>query len=149
MATEADYRLPRTVVPSHYDLEIAPDLGASRFMGSVAIDVTVAEPTDTVVLNAVDLDIQDAVVVVGEVDHRATARMDPENERLVLSVTEPLPAGPAMVRIRYTGILSDQLRGFYRSTYTDDDGVDHVLATTQFESTDARRAFPCWDEPDL
>jgi puromycin-sensitive aminopeptidase len=149
MATEADYRLPRTVVPSHYDLEIAPDLATSRFVGTVAIDVTVVEPTETVVLNAVDLDIDEAVVVVGEVVHRATVRMDAAHERLVLSVAEPLPAGPAMVRIRYTGVLSDQLRGFYRSTYTDDDGNDHVLATTQFESTDARRAFPCWDEPDL
>ena len=49
----------------------------------------------------------------------------------------------------FRGRLNDQLRGFYRSTYTDDDGVEHTIATTQFEATDARRAFPCWDEPDL
>ena len=49
----------------------------------------------------------------------------------------------------FTGTLNDQLRGFYRSTFTDDDGDQRVIATTQFESTNARRAFPCWDEPDL
>ena len=51
--------------------------------------------------------------------------------------------------LRFRGLLNDKLRGFYRSTFTDDDGVERVIATTQFEATDARRAFPCWDEPDL
>jgi aminopeptidase N len=65
-----------------------------------------------------------------------------------------LPAGrtcprvPARVTCRFSGTLNDKLRGFYRSTYTDDDGESHTIATTQFESVDARRAFPCWDEPD-
>ena len=54
-----------------------------------------------------------------------------------------------MVSLRFRGILNDKLRGFYRSTFTDDDGVERVIATTQFEATDARRAFPCWDEPDF
>jgi puromycin-sensitive aminopeptidase len=50
--------------------------------------------------------------------------------------------------VEYRGVLNDKLRGFYRSTFTDDAGTEHVIATTQFEATDARRAFPCWDEPD-
>ena len=58
-----------------------------------------------------------------------------------------LPAGPIVIKIAFTGTLNDQLHGFYRSTYTDDEGT-HTLATTQFEATDARRAFPCLDEPD-
>ena len=61
----------------------------------------------------------------------------------------PVPVGPATLHLAFTGILNDKLHGFYRSTFTDDDGVEHVIATTQFEATDARRAFPCWDEPDL
>ena len=58
-----------------------------------------------------------------------------------------LPTGPAILEIAFDGFLNDKLVGFYRSTYTDVNGVDHVIATTQFENTDARRAFPCWDEP--
>ena len=50
---------------------------------------------------------------------------------------------------RSAGTINDKLRGFYRSTYTDDDGREHVIATTQMQATDARRAFPCWDEPDF
>ena len=46
-------------------------------------------------------------------------------------------------------MLNDKLRGFYRSTYRDDDGAEHVIATTQMQSTDCRRVFPCWDEPDF
>ena len=49
----------------------------------------------------------------------------------------------------FTGILNDKLRGFYRSTFVDDDGVEHVIATTQMQATDCRRAFPCWDEPEF
>ena len=55
--------------------------------------------------------------------------------------------GPAVLEIGFNGILNDQLHGFYRSTFTDPAGVKHTIATTQFENTDARRAFPCWDEP--
>ena len=54
-----------------------------------------------------------------------------------------------MLHTEFTGILNDKLHGFYRSTFTDADGVEQVIATTQFEATDARRAFPCWDEPDF
>jgi puromycin-sensitive aminopeptidase len=54
-----------------------------------------------------------------------------------------------MLRLRFTGVLNDKLRGFYRSSYQDQAGATQVLAATQFEATDARRAFPCWDEPDF
>ncbi len=61
----------------------------------------------------------------------------------------PSTPGTWALHTEFTGILNDKLHGFYRSTFTDDDGVDQVIATTQFEATDARRAFPCWDEPDF
>ncbi len=80
---------------------------------------------------------------------RLVVALDPENERLVL--TDPAGAGfgpgPARLDISFSGALNDQLRGFYRSTYTDDAGRTRTIAATQFQSTDARRAFPCWDEP--
>ena len=73
--------------------------------------------------------------------------LDTENERATLSFAEPVPAGRGDLQIQFSGILNDKLHGFYRSTYKGADGQDKPLASTQFESTDARRAFPCWDEP--
>jgi puromycin-sensitive aminopeptidase len=74
--------------------------------------------------------------------------LDAGEERVTLTFAEPLSVGPATLHLSFTGILNDKLHGFYRSTFTDDDGTDQVIATTQMEATDARRAFPCWDEPD-
>ncbi len=143
------YRLPRTVIPSRYDLTLRPDLDAATFAGTAAIAVTVREATDTVVLNAIELAIDEAVVVVGDTRHPARPELDETTERLHLHLDEALPPGEATVELAFRGILNDQLRGFYRSTFTDEKGEERVLATTQFEATDARRAFPCWDEPDL
>ncbi len=149
MANEADYRLPRTVVPRRYRIEMVPDLEAAAFRGSVEIDVDVTVPTTEVVLNAIELGIDDAEITQGSGTTGASHVLDEANARLRLTTGHALEVGPATVRIGFTGILNDHLRGFYRSTYTDADGNEQVLATTQFEATDARRAFPCWDEPDL
>ena len=77
------------------------------------------------------------------------AAFDPENERLVLADPEGggFEPGTARLDISFRGVLNDRLRGFYRSTYNDDAGRTRTIAATQFQSTDARRAFPCWDEP--
>ena len=72
---------------------------------------------------------------------------DEDAETVALRFDRPVPVGSASLSVQFTGILNDQLRGFYRSQYTDADGATRYLATTQFEPTDARRAFPCWDEP--
>ena len=149
MASEADYRLPRTVIPKHYSLTLEPNLEGGTFAGSVVIDVEVAEATDVVVLNAIDLDIEAASVIDGDGEQEATWSLDEESQRLTLTLKSGLVEGPAAVRISFRGVLNDMLRGFYRSTYIDADGNEKTLATTQFEATDARRAFPCWDEPDL
>ena len=147
---ENPYRLPRTVVPRRYDLTLEPDLAAASFAGSVAVGVDVVEPTATVVLNAIELEVDEAAVELPD-GRRLDARveLDEKAERATLLLPEDLPAGPATVHLRFRGILNDKLHGFYRSTFTDDQGTEHVLATTQMEATDARRAFPCWDEPDL
>src|SRR5262245_55092630 len=150
MEDEAHYRLPRTVVPSRYDLRLEPDLEAGTFTGSEVVTVSVEEPVDEIVLNADDLELSG-----GRLDGPGGAlevtdiRLDAENERahLLLSVTaEP---GEWRLSLDFRGTLSGRLEGFYRSTFKDDDGQTRVIATTQFESTDARKAFPCWDEPDL
>ena len=143
------HRLPSSVVPSHYRIKLEPDLEKATFIGSVEIEVEVNNPTDTIQMNAADLAIQSARVVdsVGSNTEVADIFLDAEMERLTLSFDSQISPGPHTIVAEFTGVLNDQLHGFYRSTFTDDDGVDHTIATTQFESTHARRAFPCFDEP--
>ncbi|MCB0964898.1 MAG: hypothetical protein KDA98_16600, partial [Acidimicrobiales bacterium] len=109
--------------------------------------VEVTEPTDEVVLHALDLDLVEVWVDQGGERIDATVALDAENEMAILSLATTAVAGPAVVHARFAGELNDKLVGFYRSTFTDDAGVEQTLACTQFESTHARRAFPCWDEP--
>jgi len=149
MATEADYRLPRSVIPSAYVIKLEPDLERASFTGSIGIDVAVNEPVTSIVMNAVELEIGDAVVTANGRTYSAASSLDADRERLTLTLDDALPVGDARITICFTGILNDQLRGFYRSTYTAANGDTKTIATTQFEATDARRAFPCWDEPDL
>ena len=80
-------------------------------------------------------------------DIRGALSSGPELHRL--SFSTDLAPGAWKLEITFDGILNDDLRGFYRSVYTDPDGVEKTIATTQFEATEARRSFPCWDEPDL
>ena len=138
--------------PLRYRIELVPDLGAAQFSGSVEIDVRVHEQTDRIVLNAAELEISGATVSppAGEAGEPAEASisLDEAAERLVLTTAAPIARGDAAVRLSFKGTLNDKLRGFYRSTFTDVEGRIHTIATTQMESTDARRAFPCWDEPD-
>jgi puromycin-sensitive aminopeptidase len=141
------YRLPRTVVPIRYDVVLEPDLDAATFSGTVRIDVEVMgdDPVSELVLNAIELDVHWCQVDGDVMPHR----LDAESERLFITSNHPLEPGGHSLTIGFDGILNDKLRGFYRSTYRDDDGRERVIATTQTQATDCRRAFPCWDEPDF
>ncbi len=136
-------RLPATIRPTRYELTLVPDLVAHTFSGSVRIEVTVDEEAAAVVLNAIELDITGATIDGGA----ATIALDDVAEQATFTPASAVAAGPHIVEATFTGILNDKLHGFYRSTFADPDGTEHTIATTQFEATDARRAFPCFDEP--
>ncbi len=133
-------RLPGDVRPEHYRLAITPDLGRATFRGTETIDVTLAEPARTITLNAIELEIQ-SVSANGQ---PGAVSFDEGRQQATFSFAQVLPAGHAAVEVAFTGVLNDKLRGFYLSK-----SKTRSYAVTQFESTDARRAFPCFDEPAL
>jgi aminopeptidase N len=136
-------RLPSTTIPENYKLTFSPDLAKNIFTGEEIITVQTSQPTSEIVLNAVDIDFQEVTVSSGNSTQKAKVTLDKENEQAKLTTDRPLPAGRATIQIKYTGVLNSELRGFYAGKQ--DDGRKY--AATQLEATDARRAFPTFDEP--
>ncbi|KAH6561606.1 hypothetical protein BASA50_004477 [Batrachochytrium salamandrivorans] len=147
--------LPTTVKPSHYSLEITPNVDTFEFSGCVQISLDILEETSTVVANANELTIKSASIVVVHVKTETTQTaksitLNKAAETVTFEFETALPAGAkATLHVAYTGIHNDQMAGFYRSSYTTKEGEKKHLVVTQFEATDCRRALPSWDEPNL
>ncbi|MBM10819.1 MAG: aminopeptidase [Chloroflexi bacterium] len=140
--------LPETTLPSKYRITLQPNLDDFTFKGEQSIDLKVLEETSTIVLNAMELEIASATLHAnGTTLTTKSVSMDSESQTATLDFGETIQPGDGRLEMSFTGILNDKLLGFYRSEYTSQEGETRYLATTQFEPTDARRAFPCWDEP--
>ncbi|KAF9432108.1 hypothetical protein BGZ76_011251 [Entomortierella beljakovae] len=140
--------LPTNVTPSHYTLTITPDLKEYTFRGYVEIDINVNEATTTIQINTKELTLKWGRVDIEGKTHEATdIAFNESRETTTLTFETELQKGPAVLSIYYDGILNDKMAGFYRSSYKDTDGNSKIMGVTQFEATEARRAFPCWDEP--
>jgi len=136
-------RLPELATPQHYKLTFASNFDKDSFAGEETIQIQVLKPTAEIVLNSAEIEFQDASVASGGTTQTAKVALDKEKETATLSVDKPLQPGPATLNIHYTGILNNELRGLYLGK----DATGKKYAVTQFESTDARRAFPSFDEP--
>lgn len=145
--TKSFSRLPTSVVPSHYVITLRPDLVAHTFSGQCSVKVDIKEPVKSITCNGSNLAISAASVDVSTGETLpAKVNLDQEKEIVTLDVENDIQQGEATLNYTFTGVLNDQMRGFYRSKYTIE-GEDRYAAVTQFEATDARQAFPCWDEP--
>ena len=139
-----DLRLPDWVIPLHYDLNITTRLDLYTFNGSVQISLEVTRPTKFIVFHAVGLlDLQ--VFIQGK---EYLPMVNKKREYVVVYLEKELEIGLASLYIRFKGLLSDSLRGYYRAKVHSGNS-SYYIATSQFEPTDARRAFPCFDEPGL
>ncbi|KAJ5604668.1 aminopeptidase 2 [Penicillium lagena] len=144
----------RDVVPKHYDLKLEPDLENAVFHGTVKISIDILQKTSVIPLNVNDLNILRTEVrsmpgsSTAAFDH--TVSYDAEEHLAIISVAFPLEAASQIQLVFvFEGRLNDQMMGFYLSRYLDSDGLPKVLATSQLEATEARRVFPCFDEPSL
>ncbi len=135
-------RLPGDVAPSHYSLTFNINFPSNSFDGDEVIDVSLSKPSNTITLNALEIDFHEVTVTAGGQTQTAKVTTDEKNEMATFTVDKQIPAGPATLHIKYTGELNDKLRGLYLSTYK-----GRKYAVTQMEATDARVAFPSFDEP--
>ena len=142
VATANAQRLPSDIIPEHYKLVLTPDLTAATFAGHEEITVKLAKPIDAITLNALELKFLKVTTEVDGMSLPATVSLDDKKQQATLTFPRTLPAGTHTIAIDFTGVLNGQLRGFYLSKTS-----KRNYAVTQFEATDARRAFPCFDEP--
>lgn len=146
-------RLPHNVVPDHYDVELNIDLDKAEFNGSVTILVTVREPTENVLVHVNKMKITSASVEKASTGGKlgiVRKFLFEKNQFYVIILKSALEKQRQYkIKMRFKAKLTDDLAGLYKSTYKRKDGTEIAIAATQFQPTDARRAFPCFDEPAL
>lgn len=139
-------RLPTYIKPERYQIMLKPDLEAFTYEGEETIYLTLGKPVKEITLHAIELEIEDVMVKWKDKIKASRISFNPDNETVIFTFERQIPKGNIELSLKFRGQLTDKLKGFYRSKYLHE-GQEKYLATTQFEATDARRAFPCFDEP--
>ena len=132
--------------PLNYKLTFEPDLKKFTFDGLESISINCKKSVNIITMNCAELKIKSCIVKSGQKIIESTPKINEKKEELQIKLGEKI-RGLCTVDLEFEGILNDRLLGFYRSKYQQN-GKTKYLATTQFEAADARRAFPCWDEPE-
>jgi aminopeptidase N len=137
-------RLPKNVVPVDYDIAVTPDVAARTIAGTESVSLRFRTATDKIVFNTLNLKLQNV-----RLDGRPVASVNTDNAAQLTTLTlgAPARAGMHKLTLSYTGLIESRPQGLFAQPYSKADGSKAVMLSTQMESTDARRMFPCWDEP--
>jgi len=142
---EVDVRLPSSISPEHYRITLQPNMDTFQVNGTSEIEATVHEETDYILIHVKNITVDSFSVENYSVKRKLYYN---ENDFYIVQLNNRLKKGVILIHLTYHYTLTaDELVGFYNSSYLLPNGDKEVLATTQFEPTDARRAFPCYDEP--
>src|SRR6188472_3587174 len=144
---ETPGKLPKEVVPTEYAVRIVPNLDNFTFTGSETVKLNVRSPVHQLVLNGLELKIETAAVDGKELPP-AAIKTDNKKELLTLALPSELATGDHTLALRFTGKINEQGQGLFYMRYQEQgSGARKTMLGSQFEATDARRFFPCWDEP--
>ena len=143
--------LPRQVKPSHYSISLEPDFSDFKFDGFVSIELDILEDTDSIYINSIDIEIGEARLAINDGPPKTLTKISSQEQREIIIIDAEclLKAGEkAILSIKYAAKLTDSTAGFYRSSWKDETGSVHFLAVSHMEPMNARRVFPCFDEPE-
>ena len=141
--------LPKTSSPKRYEIKLDIDLENFSYLGIQTVEIQVLENTKSIFLNSIGIKISHASLTASdEENNNLSVEYFEDDERICLSSKNEIKKGDYKLYLEFNSEITNDLKGFYRSKFLTEEEEEKWIATTQFEPTSARNAFPCWDEPE-